>query len=73
MQSDPEDNGMRSAPSVDHPVVRNGRVDAAASQIDDIRRAMKRRPWIDGRALTRARLVHPGATHRLIARTQPPL
>jgi len=34
---------------------------------------VERRTWIDGRAITRARLVHPGATHRLIARTQPPL
>jgi GntR family histidine utilization transcriptional repressor len=32
----------------------------------------ERRTWIDGRAITRARLVHPGATHRLVARTQPP-
>jgi len=34
---------------------------------------VERRTWIDGSAITRARLVHPGATHRLIARTQPPL
>ncbi len=34
---------------------------------------VERRTWIDGRAITWARLVHPGATHRLIARTQPPL
>jgi GntR family histidine utilization transcriptional repressor len=34
---------------------------------------VERRTWIDGRAITRARLVHPGATHRLVARTQPPL
>lgn len=33
----------------------------------------ERRTWIDGRAITRARLVHPGATHRLVARTLPPL
>lgn len=32
----------------------------------------ERRTWIDGRAITRARLVHPGATHRLVARTQAP-
>lgn len=32
----------------------------------------ERRTWIEGRAITRARLVHPGATHRLVARTQPP-
>ena len=34
---------------------------------------VERRTWIDGRAITRARLVHPGATHRLVARTQPPI
>jgi len=34
---------------------------------------VERRTWIDGRAITRARLVHPGATHRLVARTQSPL
>ena len=34
---------------------------------------VERRTWIDGQAITRARLVHPGATHRLVARTQPPL
>jgi len=34
---------------------------------------VERRTWIDGRAITRARLVHPGATHRMVARTQPPL
>ena len=33
----------------------------------------ERRTWIDGRAITRARLVHPGATHRLVARTLPPI
>jgi len=33
---------------------------------------IERRTWIEGRAITRARLVHPGATHRLVARTQPP-
>jgi len=33
----------------------------------------ERRTWIDGRAITRARLVHPGATHRVVARTHPPL
>jgi len=33
----------------------------------------ERRTWIDGRAITRARLVHPGATHRLVARTLPPV
>ncbi len=32
---------------------------------------VERRTWIDGRAITWARLVHPGATHRLVARTQP--
>ena len=32
---------------------------------------VERRTWIDGRAITRARLVHPGATHRLMARTLP--
>jgi len=31
---------------------------------------VERRTWIDGRAITRARLVHPGATHRMVARTQ---
>ncbi len=34
---------------------------------------IERRTWIDGQAITRARLVHPGATHRLVARTLPPL
>ena len=34
---------------------------------------VERRTWIDGSAITRARLVHPGATHRMVARTQPPL
>jgi GntR family histidine utilization transcriptional repressor len=34
---------------------------------------VERRTWIEGRAITRARLVHPGATHRLVARTQSPL
>jgi GntR family histidine utilization transcriptional repressor len=34
---------------------------------------VERRTWIDGRAITRARLVHPGATHRLVARSQSPL
>jgi GntR family histidine utilization transcriptional repressor len=34
---------------------------------------VERRTWIDGSAITRARLVHPGATHRLVARTQPPI
>jgi GntR family histidine utilization transcriptional repressor len=34
---------------------------------------VERRTWIDGRAITRARLVHPGATHRMVARTQAPL
>ena len=33
----------------------------------------ERRTWIEGRAITRTRLLHPGATHRLVARTQPPL
>jgi len=33
----------------------------------------ERRTWIEGRAITRARLLHPGATHRLVARTQAPL
>ncbi len=33
----------------------------------------ERRTWIDGSTITRARLVHPGATHRLVARTHPPL
>jgi GntR family histidine utilization transcriptional repressor len=32
----------------------------------------ERRTWIEGRAITRARLIHPGATHRLVARSQPP-
>ena len=31
---------------------------------------VERRTWIDGDAITSARLVHPGATHRLVARTQ---
>ncbi|MFQ5567789.1 MAG: UTRA domain-containing protein [Paracoccaceae bacterium] len=34
---------------------------------------VERRTWIDGNSITRARLVHPGVTHRLVARTQPPL
>lgn len=34
---------------------------------------IERRTWIDGRAITRARLAHPGATHRLVARTLPPV
>ena len=34
---------------------------------------VERRTWIEGRAITRARLVHPGATPRLVARTQSPL
>ena len=34
---------------------------------------VERRTWIEGQAITRARLVHPGATHRLVARTQPPI
>ncbi len=34
---------------------------------------VERRTWIDGNAITRARLVHPGATHRMVARTQPPI
>jgi GntR family histidine utilization transcriptional repressor len=34
---------------------------------------VERRTWIDGRAITHARLLHPGATHRLVARTQPPI
>ena len=34
---------------------------------------VERRTWIDGHAITRARLVHPGATHRLVARTQSPI
>lgn len=34
---------------------------------------VERRTWIDGRAITRARLMHPGATHRLVAHTQPPI
>lgn len=34
---------------------------------------VERRIWIDGNAITRARLVHPGATHRLVAWTQPPI
>ena len=34
---------------------------------------VERRTWIDGNAITRARLLHPGATHRMVARTQPPL
>jgi len=33
---------------------------------------VERRTWIDGRTITRARLIHPGATHRLVARTLPP-
>ncbi len=33
----------------------------------------ERRTWIEGRAITRARLMHPGATHRLVARTLPPI
>lgn len=33
---------------------------------------IERRTWIEGEAITRARLVHPGATHRLVARTAPP-
>ncbi|HUS53675.1 MAG TPA: UTRA domain-containing protein [Thermohalobaculum sp.] len=33
----------------------------------------ERRTWIDGRAITRARLLHPGATHRLVARTRAPI
>ncbi len=33
----------------------------------------ERRTWIDGRAITRARLVHPGASYRLVARTHAPL
>jgi GntR family histidine utilization transcriptional repressor len=33
----------------------------------------ERRTWIDGRAITRARLIHPGATHRLVARTRAPI
>ena len=33
----------------------------------------ERRTWIDGRAITRARLLHPGATHRLVARTRAPV
>lgn len=33
----------------------------------------ERRTWIDGRAITRARLVHAGAAYRLVARTLPPL
>jgi GntR family histidine utilization transcriptional repressor len=33
----------------------------------------ERRTWIDGRAITRARLLHPGVTHRLVARTRAPI
>ena len=33
----------------------------------------ERRTWIEGKAITRARLLHPGATYRLVARTLPPL
>lgn len=33
----------------------------------------ERRTWIDGRTITRARLIHPGATHRMVARTLPPM
>ena len=31
---------------------------------------VERRTWIDGGAITRARLMHPGSTHRMVARTQ---
>jgi GntR family histidine utilization transcriptional repressor len=34
---------------------------------------VERRTWIEGRTITHARLLHPGATHRLVARTRPPL
>ncbi|HSF95458.1 MAG TPA: UTRA domain-containing protein [Thermohalobaculum sp.] len=33
----------------------------------------ERRTWLGARPVTRARLVHPGATYRLVARTLPPL
>lgn len=33
----------------------------------------ERRTWIEGKAITRARLMHPGATHRMVARTLPPI
>jgi len=32
----------------------------------------ERRTWIGGNAITRARLLHPGADYRLVARTRPP-
>jgi len=57
-----------SAETADEEIARHLQIDPGAAVF-----VSERRTWIEGRAITRARLMHPGATHRLVARTQPPI
>jgi GntR family histidine utilization transcriptional repressor len=78
-EASPNDWLIRAVPlsQIEH-VLSAANADAAEAELlgiapGDAVFVTERRTWIDGRAITRARLVHPGATHRLVARTQPPL